>query len=63
MTSEAENVKKDEIRDFKRDNLNRLRAVFDQVELSKILIQSHRSAKTYSERIKGAIMPSVITPV
>lgn len=57
----AENERKNKIRDIKKDILNRLRSVFDQIELSRTLIQSHKSARTYSNRIQQAVMPSVIT--
>ena len=45
---------------FTHDLLDRLRKINDQVELSRILIESHKSAKTYGEQIRENIIPSNI---
>lgn len=47
-------------RAFTHDILDRLRDINDQVELSRILIESHKSAKTYGEQIRENIIPSNI---
>lgn len=51
----------DKKKDFSNELIHRLRNVFDQVELSKTLIVSHKSAKTYGERIREAIMPAYVS--
>lgn len=47
-------------REFTHELLVRLRDINDQVELSRILIESHKSAKTYGEQIRENIIPSNI---
>jgi hypothetical protein len=49
------------VKQLKEDNLQRLRKVFDQVDSSRLLIEAHKSAKTYGEQIRQAIIPSVVT--
>ena len=51
----------EKIRDFKSSMINQLRDVFDQVDGGRLLIEAHKSAKTYSERIQRDIIPSVVT--
>jgi hypothetical protein len=46
--------------EFLNELLNRLRKVFDQVDLSRILIKAHRSAKTYGEVMRDRIMPAAV---
>ncbi len=49
------------IEDLKSSMINQLRKVFDQVDGARLLIEAHKSAKTYSERIQQDIIPSVVT--
>jgi len=51
---------KEEKKAFRNILLNDLRGVVDEVELSKILIRSHQSAKTYGDCMRDKIMPSSI---
>ena len=55
-----ERDKEDSIKKFKQDILSQLRNIYDEVELSRLLIESHKSAKTYGERIRQSIIPSKI---
>lgn len=48
-------------KDFKSSMINQLRNVFDQVDGSRLLIEAHKSARTYSERIQQDIIPSIVT--
>lgn len=43
----------------KKDILDRVRQVFDKVDTSRLLINAHRSAKTYSEQMRSNIIPSI----
>lgn len=57
-----ERKKQDEkIKDFKQSVLNQLRKVFDSVDTSRLLMEAHKSAKTYSERMQQDIIPSIVT--
>src|SRR5688500_10173234 len=51
----------EKIKDFKSSMINQLRNVFDQVDGGRLLIEAHKSAKTYSERIQQDIIPSIVT--
>ena len=55
--------KKEEERskEFKVGILNQLRKVFDNVDGARLLIEAHKSAKTYSEEMQQNIIPSVVT--
>ena len=44
------------IKEYKVELLNGLRKVFDEVELSRTLIESHKSARAYSEGMKNGVM-------
>ncbi|MDF2188099.1 hypothetical protein [Paraflavitalea sp. CAU 1676] len=48
-------------KEFRRDLLTRLRGTFDAVDASRLLIKAHRSAKTYGERVRENILPSITT--
>ena len=41
--------------------LQKLQTIHDQVELARIYIRSHKSAKTYGEQIRQQIIPAYIT--
>jgi hypothetical protein len=47
-------------RQFRREIKQRLQEVYDDVQLARILIKSHRSGRTYGEQIRTRIMPSYI---
>lgn len=38
-----------------------LQSIHDDVELARVLVKSHKSAKTYGEQIRSRIMPSLIS--
>lgn len=46
---------------FRREMLSKLQHAHDNVELARILLKTHRSAKTYGEQIRNRIMPSLIS--
>lgn len=46
---------------FRSELRQRLQKAYDDVELARILIKSHRSGKTYGEQIRQHIMPANIT--
>lgn len=46
---------------FRQTTLGFLQRAYDDVELSRILIKSHKSGKTYGEQIRNKIMPSLIS--
>lgn len=46
---------------FRSELRRRLQEVYDNVELARVLIKSHRSGKTYGEQIRNSIMPANIT--
>jgi hypothetical protein len=48
-------------KEFKAGILNQLRKVFDNVDGARLLIEAHKSAKTYSEEMQQSIIPSVVT--
>lgn len=52
---------KEKLKEFKTEILHELRRIYDEVELSRLLIESHKSAKTYGERIRQGIIPSKIS--
>ncbi|MDJ0866277.1 MAG: hypothetical protein QNK03_09235 [Myxococcota bacterium] len=52
---------REEERAFRQELLQALRSIFDQVELARVLIESHRSAKTYGECIRDKIIPAKIS--
>lgn len=52
--------KRAENKAFRNELLNDLRSVVDQVELSKVLIRSHQSAKTYGDCMRERVMPANI---
>jgi len=58
---EADKLKTTRVKEFRDGILNRLAKVFDDVDVARILITSHRSVKTYGEAIRGRIIPSSVT--
>lgn len=46
---------------FRWEMQNKLQVAYDNVELARILIKSHKSGKTYGEQIRNRIMPSLIS--
>jgi hypothetical protein len=48
-------------REFQNELLNRLRKVFDDVDVARLLISAQRSAKTYGELIRNSIIPASVT--
>lgn len=48
-------------KEFKVGILNQLRKVFDNVDGARLLIEAHKSAKTYSEKMQENIIPSIVT--
>lgn len=57
---DAERVREEKIKDFNSFTLNQLRKVFDQVDGARLLIEAHKSARTYSEKVQKDIIPSVV---
>jgi hypothetical protein len=51
---------RDKRRQFRRDMRNTIQKVYDEVALARVLIKSHRSARTYGEQIRALIMPGDI---
>lgn len=51
---------RDRRRQFRKDMRDKLQKVYDDVSLARLLIQSHRSARTYGEIIREKIMPGDI---
>jgi hypothetical protein len=47
------------VMEFRGELLNRLRSVFDKVDSSRLLIEAHKSARTYGEQIRANIIPSI----
>ena len=56
-----EEEKKEKYKSFRREMQSKLQHAHDNVELARILLKSHRSAKTYGEQIRNRIMPSLIS--
>lgn len=50
---------RENIKTLKRDILNRLREVFDNVDTSRLLMAAHRSAKTYGEQLRQNVIASI----
>lgn len=48
-------------REFKLNLLNQLRKVFDNVDSARLVMEAHKSAKTYSEKMQLNIIPSIVT--
>lgn len=51
---------RDQRKEFRYEIRRRLQGVYDNVELARILIKSHRSGRTYGEQIRELIIPSNI---
>ncbi|WP_273566084.1 hypothetical protein [Maribacter halichondriae] len=51
--------KREKIKKFKAELLYRLQKIYDSVDGARLLIEAHKSAKTYSERIRLNIIPSI----
>lgn len=51
---------RDQRKAFRQEIRQRLQTVYDNVELARILIKSHRSGRTYGEQIRTHIIPSNI---
>jgi hypothetical protein len=48
-------------KEFKLTVLNQLRKVFDDVDSARLIMEAHKSAKTYSEKMQQNIIPSIVT--
>lgn len=51
---------RDKRREFRKEMRDKLQKVYDDTALARVLIQSHRSARTYGEQIRDRIMPGNI---
>lgn len=56
-----EMAKEEKQKELTKELVDMLRQVYDAVELSRILIESHKTAKTYGERIRIRIIPAKIS--
>jgi hypothetical protein len=57
---EKEDETKRKQNEFRNETLNRLRKIFDDVDGARLLIEAHKSAKTYGDKMRDAIIPSVV---
>ena len=48
------------VKEFKDGLLNDLRSIFDKVDVARLLINAHKSAKTYGQMIRENILPSIV---
>ena len=58
---EAEDEKKLRKKEFSLDLLNHLRKAFDAVDGARLLIEAHKSAKTYGEKMRENIIPVIVS--
>lgn len=58
---EAKDEKKRSQKQFSDDLLNHLRKAFDAVDGARLLIEAHKSAKTYGEKMKENIIPVIVS--
>ncbi|QCX00974.1 hypothetical protein FGM00_12945 [Aggregatimonas sangjinii] len=52
---------KEREQNFKKELLDQLRNVFDRVDNARLLIEAHKSARTYGERMRFDIIPCITT--
>ena len=58
VKEEAEKTKQKE---FRQETLNHLRKIFDLVDTARLLIEAHKSEKTYCEQMRLALIPSIVS--
>jgi hypothetical protein len=58
---EIESERKEKQKQFREELLNHLRKTFDEVDGARLLIEAHKSAKTYSEKMKENIIPVIVS--
>lgn len=58
---DAEDEKKLRKKEFSLEMLNHLRKAFDAVDGARLLIEAHKSAKTYGEKMRENIIPVIVS--
>ena len=46
--------------EFRNELLNRLRKIFDAIDSARLLIEAHKSAKTYGDKMRDSVIPSIV---
>jgi len=52
--------REEKIKEFKAGTLNQLRKVFDSIDSARLLIEAHKSAKIYGDKMRDDIFPSIV---